>query len=89
MGSAEGATRNPETEMQTLWYWLTRYMVAVEWDGTRKVHWATTPREALEWSACYPADAVVMVGKRGTLLAARGQWVQTWHGEQADSHYAQ
>jgi hypothetical protein len=71
MGSAQGATRNPESNMQTLWYWLTRYMVAVEWDGTRKVHWARNADDALQWMACYPADAVVMVGKRGTLLAAR------------------
>ena len=70
MGSAQGATRNPETDMQT-WYWLTRYMVAVKWGDTHKVHWAQTPNEALQWASCYPADAVVMVGKRGTLLAAR------------------
>ena len=57
--------------MQTLWYWLTRYMVAVKWGSTRKVHWARNADDALQWMACYPTDAIVLIGKRGALLAAR------------------
>ena len=34
--------------IKMVWFWLTRYMVAVEWDGMRKVHWAKTEREARE-----------------------------------------
>ena len=57
--------------MQTLWFWLTRYMVAVEWEGMRRIHWARTEREALEWMSCYSRDALAMYGKRGKLIAAR------------------
>jgi hypothetical protein len=46
-------------------------MVAIEWDGTRKVHWAKTEHEAHAWMQCYSADALVMYGKRGKLIAAR------------------
>lgn len=74
--------------MKALWYWLTRYMVAVEWEGKRTVHWSRTFVEALEWASCYPTGSIVMIGKRGTLIAARGQWIQTWHSEQSEFHYA-
>ncbi len=57
--------------MKAMWYWLTRYMVAVEWEGMRKVHWARTAEEAVEWMECYRSDAIVMCGKRGRLIAAR------------------
>ena len=57
--------------IKTAWLWLTRYMVAVEWDGTRKVHWSRTMEDALEWAECYRSDAVVMIGKRGRLIASR------------------
>ena len=57
--------------IKMMWFWLTRYMVAVEWDGMRKVYWAKTEREALEWMQCYGADALAMYGKRGKLIAAR------------------
>lgn len=57
--------------LKLFWLWLTQYMVAVEWDGVRKVHWAKTEREALDWLECYSADATAMVGKRGKLIAAR------------------
>lgn len=56
--------------IQTLWFWLTRYMVAIEWEGQEITHWAKTEREALEWLACYP-DGLGLVGKRGKLIAAR------------------
>lgn len=57
--------------MRTAWLWLTRYMVAVQWEEKKVVHFAKTYREALEWAQCYSTDASVMIGKRGRLLAAR------------------
>lgn len=57
--------------LKTLWLWLTRHLVAVEWDGLRKTHWATSYDDALEWASCYPPDALVMIGKRGRLMAVR------------------
>ncbi len=57
--------------MRTLWWWLTRYMVAVRWEGGDKVHWSRTMEDALEWAECYRSDAVVMIGKRGRLIASR------------------
>lgn len=57
--------------LKTYWMWLTRHLVAVEWDGMRKTHWAATMPEALEWASCYPQDALVMIGKRGRLMAVR------------------
>ena len=56
--------------IKTLWFWLTRYMVAIEWEGQRKVHWSKTEADAREWLACYP-DGLGMYGKRGRLIAAR------------------
>jgi hypothetical protein len=56
--------------LKITWFWLTRYMVAVEWEGQRKVHWSKTEADACEWMACYP-DGTAMVGKRGRLIAAR------------------
>jgi hypothetical protein len=46
-------------------------MVAIEWDGTKKIHWAKTEREAHAWMQCYSADALVMYGKRGRMIGAR------------------
>lgn len=57
--------------IQSLWFWLTHYMVAIEWDGVRKTHWAKTEREAYEWMQCYSADALCMYGKRGRMIGAR------------------
>lgn len=57
--------------IKTFWMWLTRHLVAVEWDGIRKTHWATSMDDALEWAEAYPCDALVMIGKRGRLMAAR------------------
>ena len=57
-------------KLKTLWFWLTRYMVAVEWEGIRKVHWSKTEADALEWMSSYP-DGLAMYGKRGKLIAAR------------------
>lgn len=61
--------------LKTIWFWMTRYMVAAEWDGVRKVHWSKTFGDAVEWMQSYPNGAIVMVGKRGKLLAARGHLV--------------
>lgn len=57
--------------LKTLILWLTRHLVAVEWDGIRKTHWARDWAEALEWASCYPQDALVLIGKRGRLMAVR------------------
>lgn len=57
--------------IKTIWFWLTRYMVAIDWEGKRVVHWARTETEALEWMSCYRTDALAMYGKRGKLMAAR------------------
>jgi hypothetical protein len=59
--------------LKTAWLWLTQYMVAVQWDGVEKIHWARTQREAHEWMACYSADALCVYGKRGKLLG--GRWL--------------
>jgi hypothetical protein len=60
-----------EIIMKAIWLWLTHYMVAIEWDGTKKIHWAKTEREAHAWMQCYSADALVMYGKRGRMIGAR------------------
>lgn len=57
--------------MRKLWWWLTRYMVAVQWEDVRAIHWARTMDEANAWASCYRSDAIVMVGKRGRLIASR------------------
>jgi hypothetical protein len=57
--------------IRTMWYWLTRYMVAIDWEGMRIVHWGTSYEDAVEWMRLYPAEAVVMIGKRGRLMSAR------------------
>lgn len=57
--------------MRTLWYWLTRHMVAIDWEGKKIVHWATSYEDAMAWMVLYPAEAVVMIGKRGRLMSAR------------------
>ena len=66
--------------LKDLWIWLTHYKVCVVWFEIgstvielRKMHYAKTLGEAYDWMACYPANAVVMVGKRNTMHFARGQ----------------
>lgn len=56
--------------IKTLWFWFTRYMVVIEWEGIRKVHWSKTEEDAREWMRCTP-DGIAMYGKRGKLIAAR------------------
>jgi hypothetical protein len=56
-----------------IWLWLTHYRVCVVWGKLEAVHYAPTYSEALEWARCYPRkEALVMIGKRSKLLAARG-----------------
>ena len=59
--------RKATNKVEWMWFWLTRYMVVAR----GRVHWAKTEAEALEWMACYPADALMMYGKRGKLIGAR------------------
>ena len=61
------AIRKTTNKVEWMWFWLTRYMVVAR----GRVHWARTEAEALEWMACYPADALMMYGKRGKLIGAR------------------
>ena len=82
---SNSAMQNKEIAMkaiQQLWVWLTHYKVCVVWYETgstvlelRKVHYAKTLSEAYNWMACYPVNAVVMVGKRNTLMFARGHYI--------------
>jgi len=58
---------------KAIWLWLTHYQVCVVWEELNALHYAKTYSEALEWSAQYPRHALVMIGKRNKLLAARGQ----------------
>ena len=60
---------------KAIWLWLTHYKVCVMWEDTNAVHYAKTFGEALDWARQYPhTDVMVLVGKRNTLLAARGRW---------------
>lgn len=57
--------------MERMWMWMTQYMVAIDWEGKRIVHWAKTEEEAREWMSGYGTDVLAMYGKRGKLIAAR------------------
>ena len=73
----------PETSMnklikllrriETLYFYLTRYMICIKWHNVKQIKFFKTYDEALVWSAGYPVDATVMIGKRGKMLAARWQ----------------
>ena len=45
--------------------------ILAKWDEVEKLHWARDEYEAREWMQTYSADALVMIGKRGKLIAAR------------------
>lgn len=52
-----------------------RYEAVIDWEGDRYTHAETTQHGAIQWGACYPADAAVRIhrvfhGSR-TLVAAR------------------
>jgi len=57
--------------IKTLWYRLTCYVVVAQWEGIESVRFARDYEDALGWARCYPANATVMIGKRGRLLGAR------------------
>ena len=60
---------------KVIWLWLTHYKVCVLWEDVKAVHYAKTFGEAMDWARQYPHnDVTVLVGKRSTLLAARGCW---------------
>ena len=56
---------------KSLWYRLTHYTVVMQWEGKESARYAKTYDEALAWARCYPADATVLIGKRGRLIASR------------------
>lgn len=49
------------------------HVVTVYWGGAAHVHYATSEADALEWLACYPADAWGYVNRslNGLLVAQR------------------
>jgi len=57
--------------IETTYYFFTRYMICIKWRTVKQTKFFKTYDEALAWSTGYPVDAVVTIGKRGTLLAAR------------------
>jgi hypothetical protein len=57
--------------IQNTYHYLTRYMICIKWRSVKQTKFFKTYDEALVWSAGYPKDAVVTIGKRGRLLAAR------------------
>jgi hypothetical protein len=60
---------------KALWVWLTHYKVIVQWEDKTFVHYAYTMNEALSWAAQYKlTHTVVLIGIRGRLVAARGEW---------------
>jgi hypothetical protein len=49
--------------------------VIIQWDDKTFVHYAYTMNEALSWAAQYKlTHTVVLIGIRGKLVAARGEW---------------
>lgn len=59
--------------IEMFYFYLTRFMICVRWGTVKQVRFFKTYDEALVWSAGYPVDATVLIGKRGRLLAARWQ----------------
>jgi len=61
--------------IKSLWVWLTHYKVVVQWEDKLFVHYAYTMNEALTWAKQYRlANTTVLIGIRGRLVAARGEW---------------
>lgn len=52
-----------------------RYEAIIDWEGDRYTHGETTQPGAIQWAACYPAEAAVRVYRvfhdSRTLVAAR------------------
>lgn len=57
--------------IETLYFYLTRYMICIKWRNVKQTKFFKTYDEALIWAAGYPKDATVMIGKRGRMLGAR------------------
>ena len=57
--------------IETTYFFFTRYMICIKWRNVKQTKFFKTYDEALAWSTHYPVDAVVTIGKRGTLLSAR------------------
>jgi hypothetical protein len=61
--------------IKSLWVWLTHYNLVVQWEDKLFVHYAYTMNEALSWAKQYRLDnTTVLIGIRGKLVAARGDW---------------
>ena len=61
--------------IKAIWVWLTHYKVIIQWDDKLFVHYAYTMNEALSWAKQYKLyDTTVLIGIRGKLVAARGEW---------------
>lgn len=58
--------------MHLVQYILSPYTVCVRWGDLLVRHRARSYKDALDWARCYPHDAIVMIGRRGNLLASRG-----------------
>ena len=72
--SAVHVTRENQM-LKALWRWLTHYKVVVQWEDRVFVHYGYTLNEALQWAAQYKlSNTVVLIGIRGKLVAARGDW---------------
>jgi hypothetical protein len=49
------------------------FTVCADWEHDVAIHKAWTKAEALEWTACYPVDAVVLIrNRRNAVIAWRG-----------------
>ena len=61
--------------IKSLWVWLSHYKVVVQWEDKLFVHYAYTMNEALSWAKQYRLNnTTVLIGIRGKLVAARGEW---------------
>jgi hypothetical protein len=57
--------------IETTYYYMTRYMICIKWRNVKQTKFFKTYDEALDWAAGYPAEATVMIGKRGQMVSAR------------------
>jgi hypothetical protein len=57
--------------LRALFAMLAPYRVSVNWDGDLYVHMAHTRKDVLEWVACYPAHAHIVVSGRNVVVAQR------------------
>jgi len=57
--------------IETLYLYLTCYMICIKWRNVKQTKFFKTYDEALVWAEGYPKDATIMIGKRGRMLGAR------------------